>query len=585
MKKVIVCILVGILVLTTALPVFSQEMMLTREEIPVMRADDVMADGLVKLDIFRGTGNGLELSRKITRAEATALLYRLHPDVTWTLGLPKPVFSDLDGHWAYKEVTYAKNIGIVEGVGDGKFEPDRTVTGKEFTKMLLSMLGYDEVTMENAYDLGVDAEVLVNNFEKSVVKQNFELLRSDVARILWSSFLAKTKDNTLFYKKMIETHKYDEEDFDILYAPETVKTNFTDSLNEMMPDDENYMFSPLSIKMAFAMAANGADFKTCEEILMALGIDNLQSFNEETQALMKSYQNMGAMKLDVANSIWLNKDNTDKNFNDYYKKLLAEYYFASADTCANNDAVAKINGWVKEKTQNKIDGIISDSNFSAMLVNAIYFKGAWEKEFSKSLTNEDVFTDKNGTKQKTDFMNQTNSFPYYKNDSLEIVELPYKNVIYNEKTQKNEFFDADISMYLIKGNYSDEKLEELKTNRQLHSQRIKLSVPKFKIEFSTGLTDMMKALGVKCAFDEKYASLNKMFDKGTMYISDAIHKTYIGVDEEGTEAAAVTAVMMKESVAIPKEPIVVSYDTPFTFVIRDNKAEETLFIGEYNFVK
>lgn len=217
MKKTIVCILVGILVLTTSISVFSQETILAREEIPVMQENDVIANGLTSLKVFRGTGNGLELSRSITRAEAVALIFRIHPDVIWSLGLTKPEFTDLDGHWAYKEVTYAKKLGIVEGVGDGKFEPDRAVTGREFTKMLLSVMGYKNVTIENAYDLAKESGVLANNFMKSVVKQNFKLLRSDAARILWGSLPAKTEDNVLFYKKMIETGKYKEEDFNILY--------------------------------------------------------------------------------------------------------------------------------------------------------------------------------------------------------------------------------------------------------------------------------------------------------------------------------------------------------------------------------
>ena len=204
MKKIVVSFLSAVLIFTMGVNVFSSERMLMREEIPVMEESDLIAEGFVSLGVLRGTGEGLELARPITRAEAVALLMRLHPDVTGAMGLPSPEFSDLDGHWAYKEVTYAKKLGLVEGVGDGRFEPDRVVTGKEFTKMLLSMMGYDDVTIDNAYELGVKVQILDNNFTKSVVVENLTLLRGDTLRILWASLIGKTNDGVMFYKKLIE---------------------------------------------------------------------------------------------------------------------------------------------------------------------------------------------------------------------------------------------------------------------------------------------------------------------------------------------------------------------------------------------
>ena len=207
MKKIVVSFLSAVLIFTMGVNVFSSERMLMREEIPVMEESDLIAEGFVSLGVLRGTGEGLELARPITRAEAVALLMRLHPDVTGAMGLPSPEFSDLDGHWAYKEVTYAKKLGLVEGVGDGRFEPDRVVTGKEFTKMLLSMMGYDDVTIDNAYELGVKVQILDNNFTKSVVVENLTLLRGDTLRILWASLIGKTNDGVMFYKKLIEKSK------------------------------------------------------------------------------------------------------------------------------------------------------------------------------------------------------------------------------------------------------------------------------------------------------------------------------------------------------------------------------------------
>ncbi len=216
MKRIFVCVLTFIMMITVCTSAFAEVRLLVREDIPIVHDDSVEACGLQKLGVLRGTGNGFELEREITRAEAVALIFRIVPDNIGALGLPKPVFTDLDGHWAYKEVTYAYMLGIVEGVGDNKFEPDRTVTGLEFTKMLLSMMGYKNVTIENAYEMGKNSDLILNNFTKSVVEPNLTLIRSDAVRLIWSALLAKTPEGTILYKKMIETGKYTESDFDTL---------------------------------------------------------------------------------------------------------------------------------------------------------------------------------------------------------------------------------------------------------------------------------------------------------------------------------------------------------------------------------
>ena len=139
-------------------------------------------------------------------------------------------------------------------------------------------------------------------------------------------------------------------------------------------------------------------------------------------------------------------------------------------------------------------------------------------------------------------------------------------------------------MYLIRGDYNEGNVGYI-TSNQMQSERIKLSVPKFKSEFDTGLNDIMKTLGIDTAFDINRADFTKMVDSGNMFIQDSIHKTYIAIDEDGAEAAAVTAIGMGGSAVRPAEPLVVKFDTPFTFVIRDNKNNVTLFIGEYAFAE
>lgn len=591
MKKFISLLVLAIMVLSIT-ACTAEATYLEREEIPVMLEEDGVAQGLVKLGILKGTGEGLELDRNITRAEAVALIFRIHYESTGAIGMPSPEFTDLDGHWAYKEVTAAKKMGIVEGVGSGKFEPDRIVTGREFAKMLVSTLGYKDITIDNVHNKALEAELLTNNYTKSVVAGNMTLLRSDAARLLWGMFLARNPEGGMYKEKLVHTGKFKEEDFNgTLYVgcgtPAAIDANFVDKINAQMPDDKNYMFSPLSIQMAFMMAANGAEGETLNEMLKALEFSDTKAYNEMAKILIEEYRNSGAVELNIANAIWLNEDNADFTFNKDYTELLKTYYEAPASISNNKKIVGEVNDWVKEKTKDKIPTIIDEPDFTSILLNAIYFKGTWADEFSKYATAPDTFTDRNGKEHSIDFMNKTDSFNYFKDEFIEVVELPYRNYTYNENTDEFKRYDTDISMYLVRSrfDYEDERLTDCIKSNKLTSTYMKFSMPKFRIEYSTGLSDIMKNLGINVAFDKDTADFTKMVSGGNMYITDAIHKTYISVDEEGTEAAAVTAVMMEATSAFRGEPVEVSYDTTFTFVIRDNKNGITLFVGEYAYVK
>ena len=177
-------------------------------------------------------------------------------------------------------------------------------------------------------------------------------------------------------------------------------------------------------------------------------------------------------------------------------------------------------------------------------------------------------------------MNRTAYYEYSNDGKNEIIRLPYKNASYDEQTGQSNFYNLDLSMYLINGEFS----EELLNRAELENRYISLSMPKFKFEYSTSLKTMMQTLGVTDAFSEASADFSSMFEKGSMYIMNAVHKTYIDVDEKGTEAAAVTAIGMATS-SLPPQPITVKFNKPFTFVIRDDSAKEILFIGEYAFTE
>lgn len=371
--------------------------------------------------------------------------------------------------------------------------------------------------------------------------------------------------------------------------------NFTDRLYNLMPEDKNYMFSPFSVKSALTMAANGADGATKDEILNVLGVENLDKFNSDMKATIAKYTATDLLRFDISNSVWINTDKADYGFSDSYKDTVTEFYNGEVGAVTDKTALPVINGWVNEKTQGKIPSVINDSNFDAALVNAIYFKAKWEDEFNKADTKPDIFTDKNGKKTEIDFMNAERKYMYGEKDGVKAVELKYMtrgttgNPFGASEEDSISLQNTSVSMFILLSDEDISNPEELVTdlcnNNLMQKRKVKLSVPKFKIEYSAELSPALKALGIKSAFSD--ANFKKMFDKdANTAISNVIHKTYIDVDEEGTEAAAVTAIiMMGSAMPRPEEVIEFKADKPFTFLIRDNYSGETFFIGEYAFAE
>lgn len=407
-------------------------------------------------------------------------------------------------------------------------------------------------------------------------------------------------NSAVTYEVTVPTEKKSDEPIktEVIEIQENTKIqgeNFTDKLYNLMPEDKNYMYSPFSIKSALAMAANGAEGKTRTEILTVVGIDDLDKFNSDMSETIKKYSATDLLKFDISNSVWINTDNADYDFSDTYKNTVKDFYNGDVGTVTNKTALSVINGWVNEKTQGKIPSVINDSSFDAALINAIYFKAKWENMFSKANTKPDIFTDRNGKKTEIDFMNSTRKYWYGEKDGVKVLELEYMtrgttgdSFKYSEENQVR-LDNTSVSMFLLLSDSeikAPEKLvDELCGNNLMEYRKVNLSFPKFKIEFSAEISPALKALGIKSAFSD--ANFKKMFDKdANTAISNVLHKTYIDVDEEGTEAAAITAIMMAGS-AMPKPEEIIEFkaDKPFTFLIRDNISGETFFIGEYAFAE
>ena len=375
--------------------------------------------------------------------------------------------------------------------------------------------------------------------------------------------------------------------------------SFADALVRALDPEGNWAVSPYSIRLCLAMLANGAKGETQQELLNALSIDDLDAFNQSVKELLETYDSYARiMSLETANSLWLNQSQLggEGEFLPDYVRGMDEFFRAAVEEVTNADSVERVNAWVSEKTHGKIPTILTEDNreFVTALVNAVYFKAAWENEFNEERTDKADFTNADGTTGTVDMMHQTDGFGYYATPGIEALEMPYKNyAVDNEVGDNWEYFrDADFSMYLIK---ADDTLDvqNFLDNAEFTYGDVNVSVPKFKVEYSAALDEALQALGVRTVYDPENADLSAMLDPSSLpgqqhFLDTVLHKTYIAVDEKGTEAAAVTAAMTGEGAAMPSRPELVrtfTADGPFWFVIRDNANGEILFTGRYETAK
>ena len=337
--------------------------------------------------------------------------------------------------------------------------------------------------------------------------------------------------------------------------------NYVSNFMSQLPQNENYVISPLSLKMAMMMLANGADGDT----------NAVDAYNAQAKEMIESLNANENGEVNIANSIWFNKDyygRDDADFSDTFKKTITENYKGTAETVTNKNSVEAVNDWVEEQTKGKITNLVPEANreYLAALVNAIYMKADWADPFTKEATYKETFTDIDGKETDIDFMHQTDHFYYYENGDTKIVRLPYTN---------------GLSMYIALG---DTKTFESDIENMTYS-KVNLSIPKFKIEYSTELNDILKAMGVSKAFSDNNNDFDQMMQNvpDSLKIDTVLQKAIIEVDEKGTEAAAATAIMMGATMALGEpEPIVeFKADKPFTYYITDDASGETLFAGRY----
>ena len=379
------------------------------------------------------------------------------------------------------------------------------------------------------------------------------------------------------------------------WTPEEAGTFADAFVRAAAPKEGNWTLSPYSARLCLAMLANGAKGETQAELLDALRIDDLELFNQITQEQNAFYSGLERiMTMQISNSVWLNQSWFDDKgaFLPNFVKTMDENYHATVEEVTNADSVERVNAWANEKTNGKIPTILTEDNreFVTALINAVYFKAAWENEFPEDQTDKADFTDADGTTGTVDMMHQTNGFGYYSTPGVEALKMDYRNYAVDNVDGDGfeRFIDADLSMYLIKADDTID-VQNLLDSAEFVYGDVNVSVPKFKVEYGAALDDALQAMGIKTAYDHEKADLTAMLDPtglpgGQFFLDTVLQKTYIAVDEKGTEAAAVTAAMDGAGAAMPDRPELVrefAADSPFWFVIRDNNNGELFFVGRY----
>lgn len=359
----------------------------------------------------------------------------------------------------------------------------------------------------------------------------------------------------------------------------TANTQFGFKLfSELLQDgNQNVFMSPPSVAIALSMAYNGASGKTQQQMaqtleLQGISLTELNQGNADLKALLENPDR--DVQLAIANSLWVRKG---VSFKPTFIQHSREFYGAQVTALdfASPSATATINNWVKENTRGKISQIVDSlkPDDVMFLINAIYFKGRWTKAFAKSETVNKPFHLSNDRQKSHPLMAQTGSYKYYENDQFQAVSLPYGNqkvslYIFLPKQSSNL---ASFSKTLTAENWQ-------RWLKQFRTQPGSVQVPRFKLDYEVSLKKALSALGMPIAFDASKATFDNLSTVSTK-IDQVKHKTFVEVNEEGTEAAAATSIGIVTTSMPTNEPFQMVVDRPFFCAIRDNQTGTVLFMG------
>lgn len=362
----------------------------------------------------------------------------------------------------------------------------------------------------------------------------------------------------------------------------SLNTYSLDLYDQLKSDTQNLFISPLSTYYALLITYEGAENETEKEFEKVLHIDNyenLSNFKKFSENLITWRDSSNY--LNISNALWIQKDFSI--FADFKTKVIQNYAseLKTVDFKQKLFAVNEINDWVNTKTNGLIKEIVNsgDINDSTRLViaNAIYFIGQWEEKFDKNLTVLDDFYSIDKLKSEIEFMNKTAYLSYYENDDYQFISKPYKG---NDKSFCVILPKKRFGLIALEKEFTNSKLNTILNNTEF--VEVKLSIPKFKLETTYSLVKPLKKLGLKKAFEPE-ADFTGITMQESLLIDKITHKAYIELDEEKTEAAASTIILMKTLSAngAMSKPKIFAADHPFTFLIIDNKTKGIIFMGRY----
>lgn len=357
------------------------------------------------------------------------------------------------------------------------------------------------------------------------------------------------------------------------------------TLKESSPTG-NIFFSPFSISSALAMVILGAKGSTAAQLSKTFHFDSVEDIHSRFQSLNAEVSKRGASHtLKLANRLY-----GEKTYNFLPEYLASTQKMYGADLApvdflhASEDARKEINQWVKGQTEGKIPELLSvgvvDSMTKLVLVNAIYFKGMWEEKFMTEDTTDAPFRLSKKDTKTVKMMYQKKKFPFgYISDlKCKVLEMPYQGgelsmVILLPK----DIEDESTGLKKIEKQITLEKLLEWTKRENLEFIDVHVKLPRFKIEESYTLNSNLGRLGVQDLFSSSKADLSGMSGSRDLFISKIVHKSFVEVNEEGTEAAAATGGIATFCMLLPEEEFTV--DHPFIFFIRHNPTSNVLFLG------
>ena len=368
-----------------------------------------------------------------------------------------------------------------------------------------------------------------------------------------------------------------------------------DLYRTLAQSDGDLFYSPHSVSLALAMTYAGARGETerqmAETLRFLLPQERLHlAFNALDLALASrgagaAGQDDGGFRLNIANSVWGQKDH---EFVAAFLDVLAEQYGSEVRRAdfrrAPKESRVLINDWIADETEARINDLIPPGAIQPatrlVLANAIYFNAAWQLPFDERATASGPFHPLGGGYIEAPMMRQDGRLGYTRGDGYQAVELPYDGgemamaILLPDAGSFSEFEG------LLNASMVDGVLEALETRRVL------LTMPKFRVEASFNLAEVLKGMGMPNAFDEKAAEFSAMDgtsclagDDGCLLITDVVHKAFVSVDEAGTEAAAATAVIAGTKAADPDGPVRLTVDRPFIFLVRDRATGAVLLVG------